>query len=134
MGVFHNRFFTSAIVLLHRNRFANIIFGNPKRLFNPELYWQSVGIPTGFSLDLETFLSFVTAKYVFDRSGHNVMNARHSVGRRRTLVKNKRGMVFSLRNTLVKNLLPFPEIHNFFRNFWQIQTFVLLENHFGLGY
>ena len=86
-GKFHHVFTTSRIIIGHRNGFTDVFFGDTQSLFNPKLNGQPVSIPPSFTLHMKSLHGFVPAEYIFNGTGHHMVNTRHTVGRRRTFVK-----------------------------------------------
>src|SRR3546814_11664889 len=67
-----------------------------------------MGIPSTLTFYPVTTQRFVSAKDIFDRPGHHMMDSGNTVSRRRSFVKCK-GFVFRAGlDTLLKNAVPFP--------------------------
>ena len=113
-GVFHYIFSAGCVVFLDRNFFTDVFLCNAQCFFYPQFYGQSVSIPASFTHDLETFHCFISAKNIFDGTGHDVMYTRHTVGRRRSFVKNKRRCTFSYFQAFMKDLFVVPFFQHFF--------------------
>ena len=107
-SIFHNVSTTSSIVFVNRNFLTNILFSDAKTFFYTKFHRQAVSIPTSFTFHLETLHSFITAESIFDSTRHNVVNTRHTIGRRRSFIEYKRRMTFTFSNTLVEQILSVP--------------------------
>ena len=66
-------------------------------------------VPSGLALYLEPLLGLITAKKVLDGTGHNVVNTRYAVGRRRSFIKYKSGLSFPGAYRFLKDLFLLPE-------------------------
>ena len=104
----------SGIVIRHANFFANIFLCDTQGFFNAKLDRQSVRVPAGFAVHLEAFHRLVTAENILDRAGDDVVDTRHTVGGRRTLVKDERRMSLTDFKTLVENVAVLPLLQHFF--------------------
>jgi hypothetical protein len=62
----------------------------PKRFFNSQFNRQAMGIPAAFTFNLVAFQGFITAKNIFNRAPHNVVNTGHTISAWRAFVKGIR--------------------------------------------
>ena len=88
-GVFHHLFPAGGVIFFYRHRFPDVFFGNPQHLFHTQFNGQPVGIPSRPALYPESFLRLIPTNDVFNGPCHYVVNARHSVGGRRSFKKDK---------------------------------------------
>ena len=124
IGVTHHRFFTRLVVFCYGDFCAYVFFGDAQLFLHAQLYGESVCIPSRFAFYLLPFLGLVSAKQVFDGSSHNVVHARFTVGRGRTLKKYKRFSVFTLRNAFFKDVVGFMVVAHFVGHLSEVQPFV----------
>ncbi len=89
-GILHHLATARRIVFVDRYFLTDILFGNAERTLNAKLHRQSVGVPAGLALHVETFHGFVAAEKVLDGAGHHMVYARHAVCRRRAFVEHER--------------------------------------------
>ena len=59
--------------------------GETKFLFDCDLHWQSVAIPSCFAPDVAPFHGVKTWEYIFEDTRLDVMSTRHAVGGGRSL-------------------------------------------------
>ena len=65
-------------------------------------------IPSSFALDLKSAQGFVSAKDILEGTGHDVVDTRGTVGRRRSFIKSKGLGPFSVGDGFFENLIFFP--------------------------
>ena len=82
VGIGHHLAAADAVVLLDRNFRADVLFGDAELLFDAQFDGQSVRVPSRFAVYEKTLLRFVAADDVLDRTRHDVVDPRRSVGRR----------------------------------------------------
>ena len=70
-------------------------------------------IPTGFTLDMKSLHSLISANYILDSAGHDMVNARHTICRRRTFIKYERGASLTLFHALFEKVLRIPLLKHF---------------------
>ena len=128
-GVLHYLGAATAVVLLYGNLFADIRLGNAEFLFNPEFHGQSVGVPARLAAYAEPRLGLIAADGVLDRARHNVMDARHAVGRRGTLEEYEFGSALPKFNRSFERVIPAPPLQLFGGDAHQIKALVLFECH-----
>jgi hypothetical protein len=58
---------------------SDVFFRDSQFFLYAELDRKSVCIPAGFALDTEALQRFVPAKEVFERPGHDVVDARNAI-------------------------------------------------------
>ena len=117
LRIFHNLLAASCIVVVHRNLLANVLLGDAKHLLDAQLNRKSVSIPSGLALHLEALHRLETAEYILDRTSHYVMNTGHTIGRRGTLVEDKRRMTFTCGHRFNKDVFGVPILQNLFIDF-----------------
>ena len=113
VGIGHHFLAADAVVLLDRNFRADVLFGDAELLFDAQFDGQSVRVPSRFAVYEKTLLRFVAADDVLDRTRHDVVDPRRSVGRRRTFVKDERRMSLAGRYALVECVVAVPLFENF---------------------
>ena len=126
-GIFHHRFAAGAVILFDGDFFADIFFGDAQFLFHAQLDRQAVGVPPGLAVHEKPFLGLVTAEYVFDGTGHYVVDARDPVGRRRPFVKHERGVPFAGFDAFMESILLIPLSQHFGAGGRQVESFILCE-------
>ena len=111
--VFHHLFAAGAVVVVHADFLADVLLGDAEFFLHAEFHGQTVGVPAGFAVHKETLHSFVAAENIFYATCHNVVNARHSVCRRRTFVEYERRFSFGEFETFVEGVVFFPVTADF---------------------
>ena len=129
LGVFHHFLTASIVVLVHRNLFADVFFFDTECFFHPQLHGQAVGVPARFTEHLEAAHGFVAAHDVLNGARQHVVNARHTVGRRRTFVEHKSGSAFTLFNTFGEHVFLFPKLEHVFVDVGKIQFAIFSKLH-----
>ena len=66
LGKLHHILAAGRIVLGHRDALADVLLGNTEGLLHSQLYRQSVSIPSGLTLHLESLHRLVTTEDVLD--------------------------------------------------------------------
>ena len=128
-GVFHHLLAAGGVVVVHAHLCAYIGLGDSKLFLYAKLYGKSVGIPSGAAGYAVTGLGFIAADGILDGTGHDVMDAGHSVCRRRTLKE------YELRSTLAKlkrlpeGVHPFPSLQHLFPRLSEVQSLIFFECH-----
>ncbi len=128
-GIFHHLGAAGIVILSHTYRLAYILFGDAELFLHAEFHRESVGVPSGLSPDEISCLCLITADGILDAPGHYVMNARHSVGRRRTLEKYELGSAFAQFQCLSEDIVLLPPVQDRPVHFSQVQSLVFLETH-----
>ncbi len=129
----HDGLAAGAVVLLDGDLPADVLLGNAEFFLDAQLDGQPVGVPSGFAVDTETLLRLVAAEYVLDGAGHDVVDAGHAVGRGRPLVEDERGVSLARGDAFAESVAGVPFAENLGGQPCQIETFVLLEFHSGIG-
>ena len=106
--IFPDTFLTFVNKRLQSVFFDLILSVQSQKFLYFQLYRQTVGIPAGFTVYLKSLHGLIAADRILQRSGHYVMDARLSVGRWRSLVKDEFRLSFSCCNALVQQVLFFP--------------------------
>src|SRR5690606_21580377 len=109
---------------------ADVLLGNAQSFFDSKFDRQSMSIPTTFALHLVAFEGFIAAEDILDRSRHNVVDARHSVGRGRPFVKRIWLICWAVADTLFKDVFRFPPFQYFAANFGQVQLLIFLVHRY----
>ena len=78
-----------AVIFLYGNGLSDIFFGNSQFLLYAQFHRKAVSIPTGFTSYEEALHGLETTKRILDGTCQHMMNARMTIGRRRTLKKYK---------------------------------------------
>ena len=127
----HHRLAAGAVVLLDRDRLADILLRDAELLLHAQLHGQPVGVPTRLAVHQVALLGLVAAEDVLDRAGHDVMDARLAVGRRGTLVEYERRTALAGRDAFVECVAGVPLAQDIGGQTGQVEPFVLLELHIG---
>ena len=109
------------IIFGHRDLFADIFFGDTQCFFNSQLYWKSVCIPSRLTVDKISFHGLITAENILNRTGNHMVNTGHTVCRRRTFIKDKRGMSFADFKTLMEDVAILPFLQHLFIDVRQVK-------------
>ena len=96
------------VVVCHRNRFTDILFGNSKCLFHSQFHRKSVCVPSCFTLHLETFHGLETTECILNCTCHHVVNTRHTVSRGRTFVEHERRIPLTFCHTFREHIVFIP--------------------------
>ncbi len=107
-GIFHHLAAAGVIIFVHRDFLTDILFGYAERFLHTELNRQAMGIPSGLTLYMKALHGLVAAHDIFYRARHHVVYARHTVGRGRALIENKRRGTFALLHALAEEILLAP--------------------------
>ena len=127
--VLHHRLAAGAVVLLDGDRAPDVLLGDAEFFLDSQLYGQSVRVPSGLAVDEVALLRLVTAEDIFDRAGHDVMDARRAVGRGGAFVKDEGGMTLAGGDTFVERVLCVPLFQYVGGQPRQIEAFILFELH-----
>ena len=117
LRIFHDLLAASCIVVVHRNLLADVLLGDAEHLLDAQLNRKSVSIPSCLALHLEALHRLETAEYILNRTSHYVMNTRHTIGRRGTLVEDKRRMALTCGHRFNKDVFGVPILQNLFIDF-----------------
>ncbi len=109
----------------------DVLLGDAEFLLDAQLDGQSVGVPSRLAVHEIALLRLVAADDVLDRAGHDVMDARHAVGRGGTFVKYECGVSLAGVDAFVECVAGVPFAEHFGGYAGQIETFILLELHIG---
>ena len=86
-----------------------------------------MGIPAGLTLHLETLHGLVAAERILNSTSNNMVNARHAVGRGRTLVEHKRRSAFAHLHALLKQVLVVPSLKHLTVYLREVELVVLVK-------
>ena len=117
----------SRIVLLDSYLLADVFLGDAESLLHTELNRQSVSVPSCLAVNLEALHRLVTADDVLDGTSQNVVNARHSVCRRRSFIENERRMTFFFLYRTMEHVFFVPVVKHFAVHLSEVQLAVLFE-------
>ena len=78
-SVFHHLLAAGVIVLFYRDLCADVFLGDAEHLLHAKLHRKSVSVPSGTTVHLISALGLVTADGILDRTGHHVVDTRHTV-------------------------------------------------------
>ena len=107
-GILHHLLTAGRVILIHTYFLSDILLCYTEVLLHSELDGESVGIPAGLALYVETFHRLVTADDILDCAGHHVMDSGHAVGRRRTLIEHERGASLTLLHRSLEQRIGIP--------------------------
>ncbi len=125
VGVAHDSLSAGRVVVGHAEGFADVFFGDSQLFLDAQFHGEPVGVPASAAVYAKAFLGFVAAKKVLDGAAHDVVNARHSVGRGRPFVEHK-GRILRAYGTF-KDPLCLPVLQCFALYFRQVERSVFGE-------
>ena len=94
--VLHHLLAAGLIVLSDRDGLTDRILSDAELLLDTQLYRQTVRIPARTTIYTVSVHRLVAADDILDRARYDVVYARHSVGRGRTLVECKKRCILTL--------------------------------------
>ena len=127
LGVFHHLASASHVVVVDRDFLADVLLGDAERLLHSELHGQTVSVPSSLALHMETLHRLVAAEQILYGACHHVVDARHTVCRRRTLIKHKRRMSLADFHTFRKNLFCVPFFQNLLIDVGEVESIIFLK-------
>ena len=86
-----------------------------------------MSVPSGTTVHLISALGLVTTDGVLDGTSHNMVDARHTVGRRRSLEENEFRSTFPEFKRLFKRMVLLPSVQDLVARRNQIKTFIFLK-------
>ena len=86
-----------------------------------------MSIPTCLAVNEVTLLGLIATEYVLDRTRHHVVDTRHTVCRRGTLVEDKGRMTLARSDTLVERIVSVPLSENLSCQTGQVEALVFGE-------
>ena len=128
-GIFEHFAATCGIIFVDRYFFADVFLGDAKSLLHAQLHRQAVSIPAGLTLHMEALHGLVATNNIFDSTRHNMMDARHTVGRRGTFVKHKTGCTFTHLHALLEEAVVLPLLEHPAIYFRQVKYIIFSELH-----
>ena len=117
----HDRLAARGVVVLHADGLPDVLLRDAQFFLDSELDGQSVGVPAGFALDPVALQRLVPAEQVFERAGHDVVDARHAVRRGRSFVEHERPVCGTAFHALAEGLLHVPNFKQLRRHGGKIQ-------------
>ena len=87
--VLHNLGTAVHVIVIDRYLLAYILLGYSQFLLYAKFNRQSVGVPSGLTVNLIAAHGLVAAECVLYGTGHNVVDTWHSVSRGRSLVEHE---------------------------------------------
>ena len=123
----HDGIATCFIIVFYTYFFTNVFFGDSQLFLHTQFNRKTMCIPTCFTFYLKSFLSFKTAKNIFNSTPHYMVYPRHTVCRWRSFKKDIRLLTFTTAYTLFKNVIFFPISKNFFSYFRKVKSFIFRE-------
>ena len=97
------------------SKFLNCLSaGDFEFLLNQMFNWKTVAVPSPTTVNTETPHRPISRNYVLNRACQNMAVMRKAGGKGRAVIKHKTARSFSLRDTLLKNLIPLPKLKDFF--------------------
>ena len=127
VGVFHHLLAAGGIVVVYANLLANILLGDTERFFHAELHGQSMSIPASLAQHLVALHGLEAAHDVLEGACHHMVNAGHTVGRRRSLIKHKGGSTFALLDAACKHVLRVPLFQDVFIHVREVEFAIFVE-------
>ena len=113
LDVLEDTLFTSRIVRLDPVFLHLMPPCQPQRFFHLNLHREAMRIPSTFPVHTKPFHRMIAAEDILDRTGHHMMDAGASVGRRRAFVEGVRGGVFVLCYAFLKDIMRVPPLKDF---------------------
>ena len=126
--IFHDLAAADGVVLRHGYLLADVVLGDTQGLLHSQLHGQTMGVPSGLAADMISGLGLVTADHILNRAGHHMMDARHTVGRRRSLEKHILRRSLPHLKSLVKYILLLPAVQNLGRQARKVQSFIFFKH------
>ncbi len=105
-----HRFPALLVKLADAVRFDIFFARHTQLFFHFDLDRQAVRVPARFPANLESLHRLVATHGILERPGHDVVNARHTVCRRRPFVEYKRRPAFTDCDAFFQEILLFPGI------------------------
>ena len=128
-GIFHHLLAACVIILLDGDFRSDIFLGDTQHLLHTEFHRKSMSVPSGTTVHLISALGLVAADGVLDGTGHHMVDARHSVSRRRALEKYEFRSAFPQFKRLLKSMILLPSVKHLVACSNQIKTFIFLKCH-----
>ncbi len=127
-GILHHLLATGGVVIVHRDFRADVLLCDSERLLHAEFHGKTMGVPSGLALYMETLHRLVAAHYILDCASHDMVDPRHSVGRWRTFVKDKRRTALAFLHRTDEKVVGIPISKHLFIDVGKIQLLaVFLE-------
>ena len=106
--VHHDILSACVVVFVNADFLADVFLRDSEALLHAQLYWQTVSVPTCLTLYLIALHGLVSQEHILDGTAHDMVNARMSVGRRRTLKEDEWLTTFSFIYALMKDVILLP--------------------------
>ena len=123
-GVLHNLGTAGVVVVVNADFLADVFLGDAQLLLNAQLNGQAVSVPASLAVDQKALQRLVSADDVLNATRHNVVNARHSVSRRRTFEEDEFRVSRASVDTFLKGVVLVPLLKDVFVNLRQVQLLV----------
>ena len=127
--VFHHLLTAGAVVFFYADLGADIRLGDAEFLLHSQLHGQSVGVPSCAAAHLPTRLALVAADSILDGTCHHVVDARHTVCRRRAFKENVLGLSLCKLQALLESLVFFPALQHTVSRCNQVESLIFFECH-----
>ena len=123
--VLHHRLAAGGVVLLYRDRLADVLLGDAEALLYAQLDGQPVGVPPALASYTLALHRLEATEQILDRTRQHVVDTRFAIGRGRPLVEYERIAFRTLRDTALEDVVRLPVSEYFAVDSGQIE---------GLGY
>ena len=128
--IFHDLLAAGAVVFFDGNGLADVLLGDAELLLHTKLHGQAVSVPSCFSFNKIAGLRLVSADCVLDGTCHDMMDAGHSVGRRRAFVEHEPGLSFAQGEGLLESILFTPLVQYVAVDLYKVKLFVFGKTHY----
>ena len=122
----HHHLAAFLIIFLYGYLLAYVFLGYAQFLLHTQLHRQAMRIPAGLTGHIVALHGFVAAHQVFQRTRDHMVNARHTISARRTLVKYEWLLSLTHLHTLLKTMLRLPLSQELLLYGRHIQTFIFV--------
>ena len=129
LGESHHLGAAGAVVVLHGNSPSDIVLVYAEFLLHTHLHRQPVGVPSGAAVHLVTCLCLVSAYCVLDGAGHHMVDARHSVGGRRSFEEYEFRGSFPDLERFLESMILLPSVEHLIADGNHIKALILFECH-----
>ena len=127
IGVHHHILAASIVIVIHTDFLTDILLGNTQALLNAQFHRQTVGIPSGLTLDLIALHRLVAQEGILNGTAHHMVDTRMTVSRWRSLEEYEGWTAFTFGNASVEKVLPFPLLQNLLVHITEVQFTVFCK-------
>ena len=128
-GIFHHLLAAGGVVFVYAHLGADIGLSDAKLFLHAKLYGKAVGIPACPAGYAVTRLRLIAADGILDGARHHVVNAGHSVCRRRAFKEHKLRSALAKLQRLPEGIHLFPSLQDIFSRLGKVQPLIFFECH-----